>query len=255
MAATYYLVKHMADPRRQEPRNVGVIVESCGTYASNFVGLDQATGHVDGRKLRQYNLAADVLSAWIDYIGDHLSVDRFERLLTYRERKPASLWVEHAGNEYTEIESPMSFSAQLFNDLVVTGTSEAEEPSMKQRIESIFEMAHVRFRKRHIMQGKFSDDSEPVDLDFGYGVENREALAFDFTGARGFSKSLELRSKIAAVRHIERSAEFAVFFSGSEHEEDLDHFLAPIEQEAHTINIDDATTASETVHDLAASAH
>lgn len=52
-AARFFLCQYVSDPFRQEPRNVGVIVQSKDGVACLFQG-ESEDGNVDGRKLRQF---------------------------------------------------------------------------------------------------------------------------------------------------------------------------------------------------------
>lgn len=248
MATRYFLVKYVPDPRRQEPRNVGVIVENSGEFAFHFAGKSADGDSLDGRRLKKYGISRELFSPWIEYIQDHLDAERFEDLLTYRERKPASVWVELAGHEYVEIESPFAFSAHLFNELVATTTTDHDEPTMQQRIESIFDRANVDFRRQLRLPGRFNPTSETVDLPFDYGVKGTEKVAFDFASTRGgMSVALSLRSKIDAVKNISSDARFAIFYAQSGHEEDLDDFLLPVEKQAISIDVDNPIEAVEAV--------
>ncbi|WP_172170946.1 hypothetical protein [Brevibacterium sp. CT2-23B] len=251
MAAKYFLVKYVPDPRRQEPRNVGVVVENDGDFAFNFIGKAADGNSIDGRKLRKYGISREAFSPWIEYIQDHLDPERFATLLSYRERKPASIWVELAGHEYVEIESAMSFSAQLFNELVATSTTEHDEPSMKQRIETIFDQANIDYRQHLRLPGRFGAASETVQLPFDYGVRGNENVAFDFASSRGgLSAALGLRSKMEAVRNLNSGAQFAFFYARSGHDEDIDDFLLPVESEAYAIDVDDEQSAIATVQQV-----
>src|SRR5579871_2931405 len=61
----YLIAQYVADPFRQEPRNVGVFVDDGVTTKARFVA-ETDSGQYDGRKLRGFAYP-DVYRQWVDY--------------------------------------------------------------------------------------------------------------------------------------------------------------------------------------------
>lgn len=78
MAAKYWVVQHIADVFRNEPRNVGVFVSWNNQSVARFFGED-SDQQIDGRKLKKLPYP-DVYRQWVQYwrrnIGDISSVVR-----------------------------------------------------------------------------------------------------------------------------------------------------------------------------------
>lgn len=52
MTTKYWVAKYIDDPLRNEPRNIGVVIEQDGVFASRFFGERDYGGALDGRALR-----------------------------------------------------------------------------------------------------------------------------------------------------------------------------------------------------------
>jgi hypothetical protein len=66
MTAKYWIAKYIEDPFKNEPRNVGVIVELSGVFAARFVG-EKEDGSFDGRKVARAFAYPLVYSQWRNY--------------------------------------------------------------------------------------------------------------------------------------------------------------------------------------------
>ena len=64
----YLIAQHIADPLRQEPRNVGILAKQGMLVGSRFIGEDQEGG-MDGRKLKRFQFP-DVYKQWVEHWKD-----------------------------------------------------------------------------------------------------------------------------------------------------------------------------------------
>lgn len=64
----YLIAQHIADPLRQEPRNIGILARQGMLAGSRFIGEDQE-GKMDGRKLRRFRFP-DVYKQWVEHWKD-----------------------------------------------------------------------------------------------------------------------------------------------------------------------------------------
>jgi hypothetical protein len=64
--AKYWIAKYVDDPFRDEPRNVGVIIEHNGVFAARFFG-EREDGVFDARRIRSKFLYPNVYSQWRDF--------------------------------------------------------------------------------------------------------------------------------------------------------------------------------------------
>lgn len=74
--ARYFIAQHVADPLRNEPRNIGVIVAVGNERTARFIG-DTGAGKVDGTKVRflQY---PDVYRQWVSHWWSLVKADSFD---------------------------------------------------------------------------------------------------------------------------------------------------------------------------------
>jgi hypothetical protein len=69
--AHYIIAQHIPDLFRNEPRNVGVIVQIDGKRTARFLG-ETGAGKVDGRKLKHMPYP-EVYRQWVDYWNDEVA--------------------------------------------------------------------------------------------------------------------------------------------------------------------------------------
>ncbi len=78
MSARYWIAKHIEDPFRDEPRNIGILVEHRGGVAARFMG-ETVPGQVDGRKVRGLRYP-DVYKQWVEFWRGELRVTSLDAL-------------------------------------------------------------------------------------------------------------------------------------------------------------------------------
>lgn len=79
MTARYWVAKHIADVFRNEPRNVGVIVDVDGALQAQFLA-EREDGSFDGRTLRQFEHSSIYLE-WVSFWRDELASGSLDYLL------------------------------------------------------------------------------------------------------------------------------------------------------------------------------
>jgi hypothetical protein len=77
--AKYWVAKYIEDPVRNEPRNVGVIVNSDRAWAARFAG-ERDDGTVDGRRLQNFKYA-DVYKQWLLYWREQIEAEKIEDIV------------------------------------------------------------------------------------------------------------------------------------------------------------------------------
>jgi hypothetical protein len=93
MEARYWIAQHVSDPFRNEPRNVGVIVQVGSSVTTRFFG-EGNDGVLDGRSLRHAFQYPDVYKQWIQYWRKESLKGPLEKLL---EGNAANFRVQFGG--------------------------------------------------------------------------------------------------------------------------------------------------------------
>lgn len=122
MSASYWIAKYVDEPFRNEPRNVGVIVEANGATAARFFG-EREDGVFDARKIKSKFLYPTVYSQWRDFWRDRIKARDIDSII---KGTTANFYVE-AGGEVTDTGSDNSgeICHFLYTLLVGSGAIEA----------------------------------------------------------------------------------------------------------------------------------
>ena len=164
MSATYWVAKHVPDPFRGEPRNVGVIVSSKGRTASRFIG-EKDDGHIDGRVAKAFAYP-DVYRQWVTYWKGQLS--RGE-IATIEKAATAHFYIQ-AGGEVSDVGSDTSeqvcqflFSLLVSNSTIIdTFKDDDQETDIAQK-PKLFDEIEDAFADRHILaNGALASVRHPV---------------------------------------------------------------------------------------------
>jgi hypothetical protein len=117
VSARWYLAKYVADPQRNEPRNIGLILVDSGRILTKFVG-QRANGLIDGRTAR-FPRSLAVYKAWVSYWASLTESGDVETLLA-EARKPLrgeNFHLEPGGEVLLGRRESVTSSEQLLDDL------------------------------------------------------------------------------------------------------------------------------------------
>lgn len=79
MSAKYWIAQHISDLFRNEPRNIGVFVDSDGLFSARFVGENEAK-EIDRRKLKSFQYP-EVYEQWIKYWRKQIETSSIESII------------------------------------------------------------------------------------------------------------------------------------------------------------------------------
>ncbi len=128
MTTEIYLAKFIPDARRQEPKNVGVIVRTDDGAAARFIG-EQPNGVIDGRSTRHsVGAPLDTYREWVRY-WRRLVVDGGDSPEELPSVEASSFYLQKAGEVWLaeETDSVHDLVAQYFTQLVQATEPAAEE--------------------------------------------------------------------------------------------------------------------------------
>lgn len=255
MALTWHLIKYVADPRRREPRNVGLVLQAEGRSIVRFVGEDE-NGHVDGRQVRGLNLQVDAYRTWIDYYrrkarsGSWEDVDRLER-----RGRVKNFYTEIGGMRFDEDVRLDSFFDELFRELVAVErpVREPRVTPLETGIEEVLAIAGISPTRHITVPGRYKPDGTLTEVSFEMGYTNGQLHLLDqvpATPQQGPIFARDLLSRVTAARNAGSARSFLAFYSSTQAEQgsaDLDEVLLPLEGAALTVDVDDRDEAVSTL--------
>lgn len=261
MTTTWYLVRHVPDLRRKEPRNVGVVLSSPDGWQSRFLGENDA-GEIETKQLRPYrDINLDVYRSWISYFKRKASDDRWRDVERLQSKRRSNYYAELGGQEFDTQEPIESLLDRLYLDLVVppgtTADSGAPTAGTNRIADRLREGARRIFRATGVtplentqVSGKFGDRSIPIN--FGFRYDNGQPHLMDIAVHRqkiehAAADARELSARMLAAREADVASSFLAFYSSTDFPADrLEEIIVPLEEVAHCIDISGEKEAEET---------
>jgi hypothetical protein len=180
VAANWYLVKYVPDPFRDEPRNIGVVVEDEGRGAVRFVG--QHKGVFDGRRARGAVRSPRTLKAWIEYVEYHLNSGTFREQVQRLSSRPGQNYrIDFRGTVGSEESNFDAVADDLFAELV--GDPDTESIASIDDLANELLFHRLRVPENHRIERDVSYRvnlrGEPYELGFDYRYENDRTTLLD----------------------------------------------------------------------------
>jgi hypothetical protein len=128
MAARIYVAKYIRDPRRWEPRNIGIFVVDEHGLAGKFIG-ERADGSVDKRSVKGFVRNTEVYEEWVKYWRRTLMAGGIEEIL---ESTTPHFWVAESGEVWIGDETPEKLVERYFSELVLKKEGEEDDRAAAQ---------------------------------------------------------------------------------------------------------------------------
>lgn len=260
MEASWYLVKYVPDPFRDEPRNIGVVVESDGRGVVRFLG--QRDGGFDGRRVRGVVRSPRTLRAWIDYVEYHLSSGTFlEQVQRLSARAGQNYRIDFRGLVSASGEADLKMIASdLFAELV--GDAESESVVSIDDLANDLLFRRLMVPKDHRIEKDVSYRvdlrGEPYELGFDYRYEGAQTTLLDkltFSAPEKTTRRMvhDLMFRIEHVRSdadLKKPSFVTLYDLGKAQMSDpIEGHLRAIEKYSYTIDVrDDHAAASVADH-------
>ncbi|WP_432090531.1 hypothetical protein [Streptomyces sp. NRRL F-5630] len=262
MAANWYLVKYVPDPFRDEPKNIGVVVEDNGHGVVRFIG--QRDGGFDGRRVRGLVRSPRTLKAWIEYVEYHLATGTFgEQVHRLSSRAGQNYRVDFRGtvNSPGSATEMSALADDLFTELV--GDS---SPTALQSIDDLTNdlLFHkLRFPNNYHIEKDVSYRvelrGEPHELGFDYRYESDRTTLLDKISLAAPEKQLrknvhDLMFRIEHVREykeLRRPSFVTLYDLGKTRMSDqIEGHLRVIERYSHTVDVRNNQAAEDVADKL-----
>ncbi|MFJ4963008.1 hypothetical protein ACIP6P_11260 [Streptomyces sp. NPDC088729] len=249
MTANWYLVKYVPDPFRDEPKNIGVVVESEGRGVMRFVG--QRNGGFDGRRVRGVVRSPRTLKAWIEYVEYHLSSGTFmEQVQRLSSRSGQNYRIDFRGTigqsgSATEMKA---IADDLFTELI----GDPGPPGTQSIDDLANELLFHRLRfpaDRHVERDvsyRVRLRGEPHELGFDYRYESDRTTLLDKISLSAPEKTLrksvhDLMFRIEHIRDYKevRHPSFVTLYDlgKSRMSDQAEGHLRVIERYSHTVDV------------------
>lgn len=246
MSTRILVAKHIADYRRNEPRNVGVIVAGEASCAARFLGEDQA-GKVDGRRAKRVvGGITDVYREWVAFWREALEQGAEDLSALLNERAP-NFYIEDAAEVWDdENHEPAALLEHYYDILVGEAVQAASDPTLKQRVDTLLEDAGVTdlpgFRRNHELAAE--GFTRPLPLRFPYARENGQLTVAD---RADLDDTRQTSSLLFGFEHAPAHAAKIAFYTASDLTRDEAHsFLEVLDSLARIIDIDEDSAGEET---------
>ncbi len=254
VAINWYLVKYVPDPFRNEPKNIGVVVEAEGRGAVRLVG--QKGDILDGRRVRGIVRSSRTLRAWLEYLEYHLESGSFrEQLERLSGRSGQNYLIEPRGVLLNAPDATIKEIAEgLFQELVGESTS-SDEPSIDEIANTLL------YRRLKVPQGHRIErnvvytvelNGEPHDVGFDYRYENGRTTLLDKITLSPQDRIIrqKVHDLLFRIEHVRedlkvKQPNFVTLYDLGKTRESgpVDSYLRAIERFSHTVNVRDRRAA------------
>jgi hypothetical protein len=262
MTATWYLVKHVPDLRRREPRNVGLLLKTPEGWLTRFVG-EGTNGSIDGRKLPHSTINTEVYKTWVDYFRRKASDDGWSDVERMQRRKGSNYVAELGGHLIEEQASWDDVLNRLYADLVDTDQSRRESREtpldhLLNGVEHVFGAAGIVAEREVRVDAQFDPGGVLTTVPFRFSFVNGQQHLMDVVHEhvkleQAAAEARELRARVDAARLAGVARSFVAFYASSiVPAEEIDQILLPVEEVSHVVDVDRPDDAVDTMQELAA---
>lgn len=248
MSTRWHLIKYMADPRRREPRNVGLALETPDGWLLKFLG-EEKPGLINGQKIRSTHLQKDVYTSWVEYYRRKATLNRWTDVEHLNVNRPGNFFTELAGEIFETDESANQLLKRLYAELVEEPKKLSPSEIFHSKIRDVFELAQIEPEEHVRVPAKWSDSGENVSVEFDFGYQNGQFHVMDAVSISRMSSVLDFKARLDAVERAGNVRSFVALCSYSQVEdaERLEEILRPLERGARTIDVDETRDAAQTL--------
>lgn len=250
--ATWHLIQYMADPRRREPRNVGIALDTPDGWFLRFVGED-TQGRISGQKIRSHHLKKDVYETWVRYYRRKAAESSWQDVEKLHASKPSNFTSAVAGQLFETEADWLATLSSLFTTLVEEEKQATPAEIFREKIERVFEIAQIVPSRDIEVPGRWADQAEEVPIPFDFGYQNGQYHVMDGVSVSRRQSITDFKARMdAVIRSHEVNSCIAFYEESAADSEHLEAILRPLEVGAITIPVDDEIAAAESLSDIMA---
>lgn len=240
MTTRILLARHVSDYRRNEPRNVGVIIVGEDAYAARFIGEDDQ-GKLDGRRARRIvGVGIDIYREWVEFWREELKSGP-QGLDDILAEVGANFYIDDAANVWDdEPHEPEVLLARYFDLLVGEPEADSADPRLSARVLNVLEhvgvTTHPGFKRNH----EVGSDGLPrsVPIRFPYAVQNGELTVIDQADLANVPR---VQTLLWRFDHVPRDVRRVAFYTANQLDGEAAAYLETLTNVGDALDIDAAT--------------
>lgn len=263
MSATWYLVQFTRELRRQEPRNVGVLLNTPDDgWLTRFLG-ETTAGDINGNSLRHLHASAEVYKSWVDYYRRKTAADDFAGVERMQRRRRGN-FTARPGGTILERRSPTWAATldRLYQELVEAEASTVVESSGESRANHLLDAAErvltasgVSPERRVRVEARYDDNGPTTTVPFEFSYTNGQKHLMDLvhphlTPGKAESDARELRARMDATYRAGTARSFVAFYASSLLHGVSTDILLPVEKMSETVDVDEVDGAVAKIRTL-----
>lgn len=243
MTTSIYVAKYVADPRRWEPRNIGVVVVGDDRVAARFLG-ERRPGSVDRRTVRFRVGDSEVYEEWVRYWRRVIAEGPSGLVAATKSTSPNYILMEQGSVWAMQPDTEIDELADSYFDKLVRDAQEPEQVAVGESLEvaadRVIERVEQKVGQRIRRNFEVAHSTSPVSerLRFTYGfinghvtVAQRVSLYTEILAHDALYKLLYL------PRVLDNREVVAVSFVRREDGGEAVHLVPFLEQQSHVIDL------------------
>lgn len=248
--ASWHLIQYMADPRRREPRNIGIAVETPDGWLLKFIA-EESDGRINGQKLRSQHVKKDVYESWIQYYRRKALAGNWDEVEHFHSRRPGNFTTALAGRTWEPERDWSAFVDRLYVSLIEEERPPQPMEIFRSKVDRVFDIAGIVPTREVLVPGKWSPSSEEVNIPFDFGYQNGQYHVMDAVTLGRRQSITDFKARLDAVERARVVKSCIAFYETPGLDEgQIDEALRPLEDGAHPIPVDDEEKAAEMLLEL-----
>lgn len=231
MTTRIFVAKYIKDPRRWEPRNIGIMVVSDSACASRFLG-EQQDGTVHRTAVRYIVNDTATYRDWVMYWKRTLTPGT-QGINEIVQRTKTNYWIAEAGEVWVGDESPDELVSIFYGDLITSVEEEEATVRLSEAVDDLLQQAGV------VKLSSFVRDKEVQSI----GTTRRLTYRFPYYWQNGkrvvgqrVGNPAYLHDALWKFKHISSDYTAIAFFSGSD--EEVKRYIEEVQEVPNALSID-----------------
>ena len=176
MPATWYLAKLVTDLFRNEPRNIGLLVQGERGSAARFVGRD-LDGSIRKRSIPR-SIDSDVYVSWVEYYARHAARESLDETIARRRHHLDPIYIERRGVVGSDVSDDElgELVNELYPSLVGDHDALAATPDLRGAVDRLIHSLPDQFEPNFELAVEDREINHVVHFDWKFRGERVAAI-------------------------------------------------------------------------------